>query len=214
MAMKAWALAQQCVYMWSADPRADRRQAVELAESAASLITDHTGTLVAIAAALTNASDDTSRGMPFVERALAIDPSNAWAWMRRGWLYVYEGDPEPALAAFDRAERLSPLDPFRFNICFGKAAAMRFCAGREAEALPLIEQGIAMNPRAKWALRLLVAAYYTIGRTDEANRTAREMLESYPNLTISYMRAALADTAFHRAGGYYEIFSNLGVPEN
>jgi TolB-like protein len=95
-AMLAWAHAQQSSYMWSADPEADRATALELADRAAARVTDHAPTLTAVGAAISVASADIERANAFIDRAIDLDPNNAWAWMRRGWACAFEGAHEAA----------------------------------------------------------------------------------------------------------------------
>jgi tetratricopeptide (TPR) repeat protein len=43
-----------------------------------------------------------------VDRALELNPNSAQAWNSRGWIWVFIGQPEPAIKAFENALRLSP----------------------------------------------------------------------------------------------------------
>src|SRR6202008_4979419 len=58
-----------------------------------------------------------------LERALALDPNAAWAWHRLGWGGDYSDRPQEAITDFERALRLSPLDPMNFNNHTGFASA-------------------------------------------------------------------------------------------
>jgi tetratricopeptide (TPR) repeat protein len=119
--------------MWAADPAAERALALDMADRAAGLVGDHAPSLTAIGGAYAQAGSDVPLARTYLDRALALDPSNAWAWIRIGWIHVYLHEVEPALAAFDRAERLSPLDPFLHQITFGRASAAFRWDGHEEE---------------------------------------------------------------------------------
>ena len=54
---------------------------------------------------------------------IALDPNAAWALSRLGWLEVYADRPEEAAEYFEKANRLSPLDPINFNNLVGIASA-------------------------------------------------------------------------------------------
>ena len=54
---------------------------------------------------------DAERGAALLDRALALNPNDALAWLFRGWTFVWLGDSEKAIDRFMRAMRLSPLDP-------------------------------------------------------------------------------------------------------
>jgi len=47
-----------------------------------------------------------------VDRALILNPNSGHACRIRGYALVRQNRPEPAIDAFQRAMRLSPLDPF------------------------------------------------------------------------------------------------------
>src|SRR3546814_2010870 len=72
--------------------------------------------LAAIGAAYSLCTADQAQAASFIDRALALDPNNAWGWMRAGWLKTLNGEMKNALACFERALALSPFDPFTFNI--------------------------------------------------------------------------------------------------
>ena len=146
LAYRAWAQAQQPVYMWSGDPAADHAEALELAERAALDAGSHSPTLVAIGATFSLSSRGPDRAGDLIDAALAIDPNNAWGWMRRGWLANYTGDADTAIACFERSEQLSPLDPFRYNNIFGRASTYYRWMGRHEEAVGLIRRALVLNP--------------------------------------------------------------------
>jgi TolB-like protein len=212
-AMLAWAHAQQSSYMWSADPEAERATALALADRAAAAVTDHAPTLTAIGAAISLAAADAERANAFIDRAIDIDPNNAWAWMRRGWARAYDGLTEEACLAMDRAELLSPLDPFRFNMLLGRAAALFNWTDHKAEAVALIEQALRLNPRAHWCWRMLMTCYFRMGEFEKSRVAGRRLLQHYPDLTIDYVDRSLPPWGFKIRAEYLESFRASGVPE-
>ncbi|MEM9230846.1 MAG: hypothetical protein AAGB10_14690 [Pseudomonadota bacterium] len=213
LAMCSWALGQEVAYMWSPDPEADRDRAIALADRAVGQMPDHAPTLTAVAAALTIVSDQTDRAVHFIDRALAIDPNNAWAWLRRGWLAAFRDDGPGAMAALDTATRLSPLDPFRFNCAFGRAYAMRKM-GRMSDAEALVEDGLQLNPAAKWALRMLAVMRYEQGNMAGARAAVAELRATFPHVTVSYMRKSLTPSAVLFDPEYIEILHKCGIPDD
>ncbi len=99
---------------------------------------------------------DLDRARHYVERALALDPNNAWAWTRHGFLLAYRGNPEEALQSFEKALTLSPLDPFSFNGFIGMGFA-KFAAGHSAEAVQWTQRAIREKVGMTWAYRDLAA---------------------------------------------------------
>ncbi len=212
LGLLGWAHAQQLSYMWTDDPAAERARALAHAERAATLAPDHPAVLTAVAGAIGVATGDGDRAAGYIDRALAIDPNNAWAWMRRGWGCAFGGDVAGALAAMDRAEKLSPLDPFRFNMMLGRASTLYHWTDRKDESLTLIRAALDLNPRAHWAWRMLAASLRATGREDEARAAITELMRHYPGLTVEYMRQTLPDAAFANED-YFGTFVALGVPE-
>ncbi len=190
LAYKAWCHAHQCSYLWGKDAVTDRQAAVDLVAQAAPLSGDDPASLVALSAASALAGDDFDQADLFADRALTLDPNNAWGWLRKGWNANYRGFPEESLAYFDRAEALSPLDPFHFNVLFGRAASLRVLK-RYDEAIELIKRGMRAGPGVVWAYRMLFSALWMAGRKPEALEAGRKWRESNPGLTPELMRALL-----------------------
>ena len=213
LAYKAWALAQQPVYMWSDDPQADHAAAARAINVAAMHVGDHAPSLVAVGAALALSSGDIPASRSAIDRALKLDPNNAWGWMRSGWTRTYEGEHETALVEFQRAEALSPLDPFRFNILLGRAV----CHRRQGEfdrSVALIREGMRANPGITWAYRMLVGDLILAGRDDEAREAIATFRRHYPHATLSYLRACWPPAMTAHNHGYHEAFVRAGLPEN
>lgn len=84
LGFEAWCLAQNAAYLWTETPAAARRDAISLARRAARCAADHPTALLSAGAALTIASDDLSSASRHIERCLALDPNNAWGWLRKG----------------------------------------------------------------------------------------------------------------------------------
>lgn len=190
LAYKAWCHSHQCCYLWSKDAVTDRLAAADLVARAASLAGDDPASLVALSAASALAADDFVQADLFADRALTLDPNNAWGWLRKGWNANYRGCPIEALVYFDRAEALSPLDPFHFNVLFGRAATFRSLK-RYDEAIELIQRGMRAGPGVVWAYRMLFSALWMAGRKQEALEAGRKWRESNPDLTPELMQALL-----------------------
>jgi tetratricopeptide (TPR) repeat protein len=125
-----------------------------------------------------------------IERAVAIDPNSAWAWSRLGWLDNYADRPERAIEKFERALRLSPLDPMNFNNYVGIGAAHEI-AHDYNKAVAFLRRGLEERPHAMWIYRNLAQALSGAGRMEEAKVAYSQMLRSYPDLTASKFRQAM-----------------------
>ncbi len=145
-ALLAWCHAQKVVYLWSSDPEADRALALAAVAEASRLASNDPMALTALAAAVLQCLADQDRAAAYAEEALWLDPNNAWAWARSGWIAVYRDQPETAKESFERALLLSPLDPLEHNFRMG--IAMRQCAeGDYALAAKRLQSVLDKNPR-------------------------------------------------------------------
>lgn len=211
-ALRAWAYAQQATYMWSETPLESRKSAQSDAEAAVLSAGEHAPSLVAIAAALGMTGLDHERAGLMLERALYLDPNSAWGWMRFGWNQVYRQEVADSLKAFDRAEALSPRDPFLFNIHFGRAYA-KGLAGEFEEAIRLVKLGLTAGPGVTWAYRDLASFCARAGRREEADEAVEALMRSYPGVTIRRVIDSMPPATHSRHQGFLEGLRRAGVPD-
>lgn len=182
-ALAAWCYAQRVMYMTTSDPAANRAKALQLAREAASLDSNDPLVLTVLSAAY-NLVGQVDLGLAAVEKALTLDPNSAWAWLRSGWSNTYMRRYDTAIEHFQRAMRLSPLDPMRFSALIGIGAAY-LAKDQWDEAVQWIEKGLCERPDAAWGYRLLIAAYAAADRLEEAKQAAVRFLGAYPDMTVS-----------------------------
>src|SRR5262249_18727727 len=158
-------------------------------------------------------SGDHKAGAAAIERALVLNPNAALAWNSRGWLHLFLDEADPAIAAFERASRLSPLDPLGWWIKGGLARA-HLTAGRYEEAMRWVDQTILEQPRYTPTLWMKVVLCQLMGRHSEACEALKPMLEAWPGFTIEAFTAyaKLHYTARLRAI-YVEALLKAGLPE-
>lgn len=210
LALTAWCWAQRSVYNWAEDTAAAKAEALKLADRAASQSSDDPLILAVLGAVHTFARNyGVARVM--LERAVALDPNAAWALSRLGWLDVYADRPDDARVHFEKAMRLSPLDPINFNNLVGLASA-RQVAGDDAGAADLFIRALQERPNALWIHRNLAAALCGAGRIDEARASAAIVMAAYPGYTIARYKDAMVFTprALDRMADQMRV---LGVPE-
>jgi len=187
-------------------------KAIEAADRAVRLVHDHATALAAIGAAYSMTTTDQERAGGFIERALAIDPNNAWAWMRAGWLKTIHNQIDGALESFERALALSPYDPFAFNMYFGMAAAHgdRHEFLRAAE---LVEKGLRAGPGVTWAYRMLASYLAQAGETEKAAAAIAEFKRNNPGVTIEKLREGMPPSMLLSNPQYLEGMRKAGIPE-
>ncbi|GEO19347.1 tetratricopeptide repeat protein [Microvirga aerophila] len=182
-ALAAWFYAQRVTYMRTPVPDEDRARAVKLAQEVASLDSDDPLVLTVLSATYAQ-SRQLDLGLTAIDKALALDPNSAQAWMRSGFLNTYTSRPDVGIDHFRRAVRLSPLDPMHYNAALGIGAAY-FVKGQYDEAACWVEQALREKPSATWAYRLLTTTYANAGRLEEAKQAAAKFLAAFPGMTVS-----------------------------
>ncbi len=79
--------------------------------------------------ALAHFTRDLDTGIALLDRAIFLNPNLASAWFLGGFLRMWHGECESAIEHFERAMRLSPVDPELYRMQGGIAMAHLF-AGR------------------------------------------------------------------------------------
>jgi AraC-like DNA-binding protein len=187
-ALAAWCWGQRAAQHFSQTPSEDRARARRLAEDVSALAQDDAMALTHCSGALVLAHqiDQADR---LVERALALDPWNALAWHRRGWLSAYIGDSEGAWRELSTALHLMPFSPLRHTAFIGIGCA-HFAASRYDRAARWAQSGVEANPSSFWGERIVIAAAVHAGARAEARRIARRLLRKDPELTVAVARRA------------------------
>lgn len=210
-ALAAWAHGQQVTYNWSADYAAERTAGDLLIKQASEGSQDDATALSALATATMLLFGDIGRAEQFVDRALALDPNHAWAWTRRGFLHVYRGNPAAGRPCFERAIRLSPLDPFSFN-CFIGLGLAAFAEGRPDEAAGWTRKALHQKPAATWMFRDLATFLAHAGQIEPARAALAQFTASRPGLSVSTVADALHYFEPDLLRRYLDGLSRAGLP--
>jgi adenylate cyclase len=166
------------------DPQFDRKEAVRLMRLALSIDDSDPDTLAW--AALTSAFmvGDSESEIEMADRAVALNPNSFSAWNCRGQVYRIAGLPEEALRSFERAIRLSPVDP-RLHFTFVGMGMAFIELRRFDEAIVAGKKCRRQNASYSAAYRCLASAFAHLGRDAEAREAAARLLETDPAFTIS-----------------------------
>jgi adenylate cyclase len=148
-----------------------------------------------------------------IERSLALNPNSAHARMASGFVSCYRNLPGPATEAFNRAIRLSPLDPLGWAFAGGIALA-DVIEGRYEEAIGWADRCLHERASHTMALRIRVASCPHLGRLPEAHEWLARLLEVDPGLTISWVKAyAQMFLPPETVAVYLEGLRKAGLPE-
>jgi adenylate cyclase len=172
------------LYGYAIDPQFERKEAVRLLRFALSLDDDDAEIL--IRAALTSAYmvGDCESGIELADRAVALNPNSYLAWSNRGFVYKTAGLQEEALRSFERAIRMSPVDP-RLHLTFGGMGMALIELRRFDEAIVAGNKALRQNSSFSAVNLVLASALAHLGRDAEAREAAARLLEVDPSFTIS-----------------------------
>ena len=169
---------------WITDRDFDMAEARRLARRVAELGRDDALSLCAAGYSLAYVAGEWADGGAMIERALALNPNLAWAWLFSSLFKVWTGQPEIAIDHAARAMRLSPQDAHIFSMQSATAIA-HFVAGRYDEALRWAEMAIQSQPNARTPPVVAVAAAELAGDPDRARRAMLRLMQVEPGLRVS-----------------------------
>jgi adenylate cyclase len=200
---------QNVVLGYSSDPQFDRGEAIRLLRLALSIDDGDPDTLAW--ACLTSAYmvGDSESEIEMADRAVALNPNSFLTWNCRGWVYRIAGLPEEAVQSFERAIRMSPVDPRLHRAFVGMGYAFVELS-RFDEAIVAAKKALRQNPSYAPAYRLFASAFAHLGRDTEAREAAARVLEFDPAFTISEL---IARGGQSNAKLTIEGLRKAGVPE-
>jgi adenylate cyclase len=186
---------------WGALSADDVAEAVRLARQALEAGRDDAETIRGAALTLFLLTGEAAMAAAALDRALALNPNAAHAWLIRGNIHALRNQPEAAIEAIERARRLSPFDPYTFhcavNIAYAHLAARRF-----EQAIEWADRALHEQPRLVGAMRVKVVANAHLGHLDTARAELGRVLAVDPKLTIAGYR----ERAHHAAPEFLELF--------
>jgi len=169
---------------YAVDPQLDRKEAVRLMRLALSLDDGDPVTLAEAALISALSVGDCETEIEIADRAVTLNPNSYRAWICRGWVYKVAGQPEEAIRSFERAMRMSPVDPQQFTALTGIGFAF-IELRRFDEAIIAGKKAQRHNPCYPGPYRCLASAFAHLGRDAEAREAAARVLKIDPAFTIS-----------------------------
>jgi tetratricopeptide (TPR) repeat protein len=169
---------------WTTDAEREVAETVRLARRATELGRENADALSAAGLSLAYVAGEMDEGAVLLDSALALNPNLAWAWYFSGWIKVYLGDPEAAIASTARAMRLSPHDIHLFNMQTVVAYA-HLLSGRFNDATAWAEMALRERSGHASALRVLAASSALGGRPEQARKAMTRLREVNPELRLS-----------------------------
>jgi adenylate cyclase len=191
----------------------DPADGVRLAREALAADRDDPTILQLAARTLVILDRDRGAALAMIQRALSLNPNSADAHQAAGYIYYFLGNGAAAVAHFERALRLSPLDPEMPYMLSGLGHA-HLVAGRPEEALAAGEQAVRERPDWGPAHRVVVTALAFLGRRAEAEAAvlrAQKLAPASARVFADRTRALYADQAYAEAR--IRAMRDVGLPE-
>jgi TolB-like protein/Tfp pilus assembly protein PilF len=210
----AYALGARCyvarrTFGWIVDADQERDEARQLARRALELDKDDPSVLAMAGYALVQAAGEIEEGALFLARAVKLDPNLVIARHWSGYVQLWLGNLDAAIAQFEIAMRLNPLSPHIYNSQMGLASAY-FLAGRFEEAKSWAEAAIRLLPKFVPAHFVLAACDAMSGRVQEARDICARAIELHPTARISTWRLYRRPEHVEK---WAQAFRIAGMPE-
>jgi TolB-like protein/class 3 adenylate cyclase/tetratricopeptide (TPR) repeat protein len=210
-AQAALCYSQRKAWGWSANPKLDAEHAESLARKALNLAKDDPLVLACSAMALAFVVGQVEEGAAYAKKATDLDPNLAAGWYWRGWTQIYLGKAE-AVAHFQKAIRLSPLDP-RIYTAYSGVAYGYFLAEQYDDASKWAEAALMENSKYLVAHLIAMACHALSGRLDAAKEVCSRAMQLDPPPRISRILERVPLRREHDISRLTEGCRLAGMPE-
>jgi TolB-like protein/tetratricopeptide (TPR) repeat protein len=211
-AMAAWCYFWRNINGWTKDRAREISEGERLARRAVELGRDDAIALTRGGHALAHLTGDLDGGIALLDRAVFLNPNLASAWFLGGFLRTWHGECESAIEHFERAMRLSPVDPELYRMQAGIATAHLF-AGRVDAASGWAEQAYRNLPSFLMVVALIAATRALSGRPEDASRAMDELRKLDPTLRVSNLGAWLPIHRPEHLAIFADGLRQAGLPE-
>ena len=155
---------------------------------------------------------DLDSGIAFIERAKALNPNLAPAWYLGGYLRLWRGELDAAIAHLAHAMRLTPLAPEIFRMQCGMAFAHLF-AGRFDDGSSWAHKSSRDRPNYLAAIGVTAASAALAGRMEEARGAIQRLREIDPALRMSNLSDWLPIRRPEHFAKWSDGLRKAGLPE-
>ncbi len=194
---------------WSKDEQAVLRRGI--AEAKAALAVDQRDAFAHFALGrLYNLGGDHQAAAQETGAALRINPNFAYGYLGLASVYYWLGDGPAVLENADKAIRLSPNDPLMWLFLLYRGHGYDFI-GDFDRTIECFEQASRFPRVGHWAFSKLAAAYYEVGRKEEAAAAFEQARLIEPNLSLEGQRKGLRFLRHNKFDYYLRNMQALGL---
>jgi tetratricopeptide (TPR) repeat protein len=197
---------------WIVDRAREVGEVGRLARRAVELGHDDAVALCTAGFALAELVGEAEDGDAYIEKALALNPNLAWAWLYSGWVQASSGNADLALERIARARRLSPHDPQDFSIQTAMAFA-HFIAARYEEGLASAQAAVRDRSVYRLAYCILAANAAMADQSAEAKKAIDRVLKPSPNLRLGDAHTLQRIRQPEDIARWAEALRKAGLPE-
>ncbi len=180
----AFSHAVDIIMNWTDDLETSSAEALQLAKQALRLDPSVHQTYFALSATYRH-THRLDEAITAARQSIALDPNYADGYGELAANLNYAGKPDEALAAIGEATRLNPSRPFFYVWMEGFS---HYLLGHLDKAAELFEQVKRSNPHFPLAHKMLAATYSEMGRIDDAEWAAEELMVLVPQFTLAQER--------------------------
>jgi TolB-like protein len=185
LAHASWALVQRITRPWDVYSADDPGLAVSLARRALAAGSDDAQAVVLGGFTLVTLRADYLAGLDAARRAVDLNPGSGFVNAMAGCALIFGDDAAAGLKLLERAMILGPKDPSFFSQ-LNVAAFGHLCCGRPEQSVDLAVRSLALNSSWDSTYWVLITAYMSLARPDEAKAAARKLLDISPDATTSH----------------------------
>jgi tetratricopeptide (TPR) repeat protein len=198
---------------WMVDRIWETQEAGRRARSAAQLGSEDAVALAFAAYALSYVDHELEDAVVLVDRAVALNPNLAFAWLTSGLIRAYRpGEQDVGIGHVGRAMGLSPFDS-HMHLMHAVLAFVHSVAGRHDEAVAWGERALAANPRMSATWRVVAANHAHAGRLAPARNAVARVLELDPGARLSNLEDRVGPQSPAFFASYLEGLRKAGLPE-
>jgi len=185
--MGAYCYCPRKAFRWIDDWANKVAECSRLARKAVNLGKDDAVALSRGGFTLAYVAHDLDAGSVFIDRALALNPNLAFAWLANGWLKNWLGEPQAALQHLAHAIRLSPFDSM-MPVIQNAITLAHFLAGDYDKAWTVVARVLREKPDNHVTLRYAAASNALAGRMEEAQQTMARLRQIDPEMRVSDLK--------------------------